>query len=418
MTVFRLVFQNLRHFAHSWALTLMAVIIGTAVLTGALITGEIRFVTVSANRVATRLGKTRFALSSPDRFFRQALASEMANTSGLQFVPILQTRGIVSEPAGNLSLFQANIIGVNKDFAKLWTRDEEPSEFISPMADEVVVSANVAQKLHVRRGDFLVIKFSREGFVTANAPFVSMAYGTNATRIKIKAVISDKSGGRFSLDNNQSAPFNIFVSLKLLAEKMAVPGYSNTLLVATNNRQTNTDSLGNLLRRTWAPADAGLRITALAPGLVQLDSRRIFIEDTLAGVIRKSFKKPIGILTYLVNEISVNGRSAPYSFITAADSGISPAFPGKGKTVINNWLAQDLHAKPGDSLTLRYWIPGASRSLSEVSSKFLIQSIVPVGENDADRELMPDFPENQKHGKLPRLGDRNANQPRQDQGYR
>ena len=40
MNLIRLIRQNIRYFSRSWALTLAGAIIGTAVLTGALITGD------------------------------------------------------------------------------------------------------------------------------------------------------------------------------------------------------------------------------------------------------------------------------------------------------------------------------------------------------------------------------------------
>lgn len=387
----RLILQNIRYYARSWMLTLAGVMIGTAILTGALITGDsVRYSLIKL--VSRRLGEARFVLAPADRFFRQTLANELDASSGFRVYSLLRTTGIVTEPGRNLTLNKVEVIGVNKDFSHLWSFTGDTCGFITPAEDEAVISANVASRLKVKPGDFIVLKISKEGFAPANAPFVSERSETSGIRMKIKAVAGDRTGGCFSLDHNQSAPFNIFVSQKKLAMKMGMAGFANTLLVATKNSQVAAGTLNKLLQRIWTPADAGLLVTELHPGLTQLTSRRIFIEDTLANAIMKDNNKVSGILTYLVNDLSFHGRSTPYSFVTAASPGIAPVNPGTGKIVITDWLANDLDAKTGDSLTLRYWVMGKNHSLSEVSAHFLVHSIVPVGKAETDRSLMPDFP--------------------------
>ncbi|MCX6249405.1 MAG: ABC transporter permease [Bacteroidetes bacterium] len=391
MNLSRLVFQNIRHYARSWLITLTGVIIGTAVLTGSLITGNSVRNSLSG-LVSLRLGETRFALAPGDRFFRQALAGELATASGFPVVSLLRTRGIITIPANNLTLNRVEIVGVNRDFFKFWKQDKGKPGFVQPLEDEAVISSNVAGRLQVKPGDVLVVKLSKEGFAPANAPFVSKRSEPSGIRLKIKAIAEDHTGGRFSLDNSQSAPFNIFVSQEFLALKMGMPGFANTLLIATNGHQVGAETMNKLLRNIWRWEDAGLMESVLLPRLSQLVSRRIFIEDTLAQAIRKSLSKADGIITYLVNDISLRKRSTPYSFITAAAPAIAPADPEPGEIVINNWLARDLAAKPGDSITIRYWIMGPLRSLSQVSKQFKVQSVVPVRNSETDRALMPDFP--------------------------
>ena len=389
MNLSRLILQNIRHYARSWLLTLIGAVIGTAVLTGALITGDsVRYSLIKL--VSRRLGEARFALAPADRFFRQALANELDAYSGFRVYSLLRTTGIVTEPGQKLTLNKVEVIGVNKDFSRLWSIADDTCGFITPAEDEAVISANVASRLKVKPGDFIVLKISKEGSAPANAPFVSERSETSGIRLKIRAVAGDRTGGYFSLDRNQSAPFNIFVSQKKLALKMGMAGFANTLLVATKNSQVTADTLNNLLQLVWKPADAGLLVTELHPGLTQLTSRRIFIEDTLANAIMKD--EVSGILTYLVNDIAFHGRSTPYSFVTAASPGVSHTDPDPGEIVITDWLARDLDAKTGDSLTLRYWVMGANRSLSEVSARFVVHLVVPVGKTAADRALMPDFP--------------------------
>ena len=77
MTWLRLILQNLLYFRKANLSILAGVVIGTAVLTGALITGD--SVRYSLLRITgDRLGKIRFALHTDDRFFSRELAESLS----------------------------------------------------------------------------------------------------------------------------------------------------------------------------------------------------------------------------------------------------------------------------------------------------------------------------------------------------
>ena len=60
--------------------------------------------------------------------------------------------------------------------------------------------------------------------------------------------------------------------------------------------------------------------------------------------------------------------------------------------VINQWLADDLGAKVGDSVDLSYYVIGPERKLHEDRSRFKIVKIVPLDDPLCDPTLMPEFP--------------------------
>jgi ABC-type antimicrobial peptide transport system permease subunit len=60
--------------------------------------------------------------------------------------------------------------------------------------------------------------------------------------------------------------------------------------------------------------------------------------------------------------------------------------------VLNSWTADDLGAKVGDRLQLRFSVLGPHGSLSENAATFTITGVVPIAGLAADRELMPAFP--------------------------
>ena len=128
--------------------------------------------------------------------------------------------------------------------------------------------------------------------------------------------------GRFSLKNNQSPPFNIFIPLATLAHKLELDGNANVLLITENkNNNPDTQNLDSLLRLSWHPEDAGLEFEkSAANNTFEIRSDRIFIDDQAAKAIQQVIAGAEPIFTYLVNAISTNSKSTPYSFVTAAGS--------------------------------------------------------------------------------------------------
>jgi ABC-type lipoprotein release transport system permease subunit len=89
-------------------------------------------------------------------------------------------------------------------------------------------------------------------------------------------------------------------------------------------------------------------------------------------------------------------RSTPYSMVTALDapaSGFVQAELADDEIQISRWLADDLEAKPGDTLTLRYSVMGERRELIEKTRTFTILApIIEMEEPQLDSSWMPDFP--------------------------
>jgi putative ABC transport system permease protein len=98
------------------------------------------------------------------------------------------------------------------------------------------------------------------------------------------------------------------------------------------------------------------------------------------------------ILTYLVNQIRLGERSTPYSMVTAAGPPWTPAEMRDDEILVNQWLADDLQLKPGDTLEFTYFVADSVTRLVERTNRFRVRAIVPLAGPYADRTLMPDFP--------------------------
>jgi ABC-type antimicrobial peptide transport system permease subunit len=388
MSLLTLLLRNLKYYRKSWLSILAGTVISTAVLTGALVVGD--SVRYSLDQLTDiRLGKTRFAVQSGDRFFRQKLAGELGERTKSPVSAVLQLDGIALNTDKNTQINKVEVLGIDDVFMKLWNASPP-----LPAENEAILSRNTAEKLLLQPGDEFLLKLRKQARASANAPFVSEQEPLVVLRLKVAAVADDYQMGRFSLKSNQSAPFNIFVSLKAMARKVELTGSANLLLVADNdNASLNARKLDSLLRLSWQAEDAGLGFRKLSrPNNFEIRSGRIFIDANTAGAIRKSIPGAKPVLTYLVNAISVTGKSTPYSFVTARDSTFRGQRLSDREIVVSNWLAADLSAKPGDSLSMRYFKMGPLRKLTEDSARFCIKAIVPIADPIFDRTLMPDFP--------------------------
>jgi len=386
MSLFFLILRNLKFYRKPYLAILAGTVISTAVLTGALVIGDsVRYSLGQLSEI--RLGKTRYAVQAGDRFFRQQLANELSEHLKSPAAPVLQLEGIALNNDQDTRINRVEVLGIDDRFIKFWN-----SETPQPSDDEAILSRNTAIKLKLKPGDEFLLKLHKQGKASENAPFVSETEPLVTFRLKVASIADDMQMGRFSMKNNQTAPFNIFISVASMSRRVELNGNANLMLLAGKEIDNPSPAkLDSLLRLSWQPEDAGLEIKSL-PGKqsFEISSGRIFIEDNTAKTIETSIPEAEAVFTYLVNDISSKGRSTPYSFVTAADhNGVQLS---EKEILISNWLAADLSVKPGDSIQLKYFKMGALRKLTEDSSRFCIKAILPIDNPMFDRTLMPDFP--------------------------
>ena len=99
-----------------------------------------------------------------------------------------------------------------------------------------------------------------------------------------------------------------------------------------------------------------------------------------------------GILTYLANLIRKDDQATPYSMIAAAQAPLAPTDLRDDEVLINEWLADDLQAGPGDNLQVSYYAVDSASRLIERTNSFKVRAVVPLKGRYADRTLMPEFP--------------------------
>lgn len=384
----KLVIKSLWYFRKSHISVFLGTLVSTAVLTGALIIGDsVRYSLRSL--VDKRLGKTEFILNTGGRFVRAELAREMSAKLKVKAAPLLMLRGISINADANIRINNTMVLGVDESLSQF-----APQPLPSLHGDSALISENLAHSLNLKVGDEFLLRVEDANVIPLNTPFVPENKPSVAFRLTIKAVIGDDRLSGFSLQNNQTAPYNVFLPQELLAEKLSLSGLANVILFTGNKETTITTSdFEKALAASTQLADAGLKIDNLK-GLdkYELISNRIFIEKPIAKAIETLSAPKEKILTYLVNSIHCKGKETPYSFVTAASSPLVSADLKKDEVVINDWLSKDLDVAIGDSISLDYYVIGPLRTLTTKSKSFVIRHIVPLKEVVADSSLMPAFP--------------------------
>lgn len=386
MNRIKFIIRSLIYFKRQHFWVFLAAMISTAVLTGALVVGD--SVKYSLTRlVDQRLGKVGYALMAGDRFVRSELAVEIEHDLQVATSPVLMMQGMVVNPQNQSRISSAQIMGVDASFWQLadgfmpdWT------------TDGIVISQKVADELLAKPGDELLLRVRQAEIIPLNAPFSEEETTAVALRMKISAIADDDQLGRFSLKNNQLAPYNVYVPRQLLSEKMNLSGLSN-LILAADNVGLSQSELNHSLRKNWKLKDAGLTLSYLPDSSAfQLLSDRVFIDKSISDRLENLPISSQKILTYFVNTFRFHGNETPYSFVTATSENMLGKTLNSNEIMINSWLADDLKLTAGDSLLLSYFAMGPMRKLMEKSIWFHVSEVVPVESAILNRWLMPAFP--------------------------
>lgn len=448
MTLRTLARRNLRFHARSHLGVIIGAAIASAALIGALVVGDSVRESLR-ERALARLGWVHYALAPQDRFFSDNLIDIVKQqplfftTTPSTRVPecsvALQVSGAASRTDGRARVNSITVFGINKDF---WGSNQSTNLDI-PTAG-VVLNESVARHLGVRAGDEVVLRCQRPSAISREVAVTPHNEESIALRLKISAVLRDTTMAGFTLITRAGPPLNAFIRLEELKEQLAMKQGANLLLsgpVEQYEDRGTQIALATLRRRglnrwfyeQWirlrsrfggeretlldrlAPAptsDAlnclngriklvgsldviGLRLRNLPDqGICELRSDNIFLEPETVRAAQQSQvatnRQPI--LTLLVNLLQAGTNQTPYSMVTAAGPPYTPADLRDDEIVLSQWLADDLHASPGDQITVLYFDPESGARLVEKTNAFRVRSVVPQQLPWDDRTLMPEFP--------------------------
>ena len=225
MTYWTLIRRGLRFHARSHVGTLLGVTIGSAILIGALAVGD--SVRESLRAIAlSRLGQVDHALTSNDRFFRADLAGELAS-AGFVTAGALQISGTASSDSGDSRANNVQVLGVDERF---WNMSPGPAPIKEPGTEDIALNQSLAEQLKATLGDTILLRIHKPSLLSRDAPISPQQDASTAFRLTVRQILPASAFGNFSLRASQIPPFNAFVSLKFLQEKLGLEGKANLLL--------------------------------------------------------------------------------------------------------------------------------------------------------------------------------------------
>ncbi len=378
MSIVSLVLHSLQFYWRTTLGVFAGATLASAILIGALAVGDSVRYTLEQQALA-RVGRVQLALSAPDRFFREDLATSLMNDLATPVAPLLVIRGTVSKPDGTRLAANVQIVGVNDRF---WQLGSDKDLFAGAGAGDAAANEQLALQLGAQAGDTLVVRVEEPSYISRDAPLSGRSDTSTAFRVQLRAIAGEAQSGRFSLQPSQISPMTLFMPLQALQGQLKRAGGVNTLLVGGDVTLQRAEAA---LRKQWSLADADLELREI-PGELELRTARIFLDPPIAESAKSVVPGAKGVLTYLVNELRSGERATPYSMVTATEF----ADLGDDEIIINSWLADDLGAKVGDELTLRYFVVAEQRKLKEESRRFRVSEIKPL--ESPDTSWTPPFP--------------------------
>jgi putative ABC transport system permease protein len=378
MSLVHLVLGSIRFYWRTTLGVFAGAALASGILIGALAVGDSVRHTLEQQGLA-RVGRTQFALTGANRFFREDLATALMDDLSTPVAPLLVIRGTVSKPDGTSLATNVQIVGVDDRF---WQFGPGEDPLVRANADDAVANEQLALQLSARTGDTLVVRVEEPSDLSLDAPLSGRADRSTAFRVGLRAINGESQFGRFSLQASQIPPMTLFMPLQALQKHLERPGRVNTLLIAGDVTLQRADAT---LRKYWTLADADLELREIPDGL-ELRTIRVFLEPHVVERAQSVVPDATGVLTYLVNELRLGERVTPYSMATATE------FAGlrEDEVIVNSWLANDLGAKVGDELTLKYFVVAGQRNLREESRAFRISEIKPL--ESPDTSWTPPFP--------------------------
>ncbi len=400
MNRFRFILASLWQYRRVHLAVAAGVAVATAVITGALLVGDSVRGSLR-DLVLERLGGIDQLLVA-EQPFRQQFANELGaqETSPLLMIP----GSLASSTDGeSRNATQLSIIGHTDDF---WQFD--PNLSPAPLKrNQAALSRSVAAELQVKEGDDVLLRTPTLDSMPADSVLGEKSDTVASRRLEVAAILPDEGLARFGIRPSQQPPRNVFVQLKSLQDLLDLTDKANA--IAVDETQV-----------TLAPTleDFGVTVSTENTGpsnateYRRLTAERLVLPSAVAEAFATAFPnaKVQPAITYLANTIKLGDQQIPYSTVTGIDSlaGIGPLL-GEGETpiiladdeiVINDWAANDLGAKIGDTLTLTHYEPETTHGqLREAEPVTLtLRAIVPLHDaagNDTtanDPKLTPDLP--------------------------
>jgi len=340
-----------------------AVILLMSVLAGSLLLGDsVRGTLVQ--RVSERLGRTESLIASGTGFMSEDILRE----------PLLDRAQGYLLMDGFISL-DGKLIPVY-----VWGTDAD-----SLSDGQALLNEPLQRK--IGEAEDVVLHLPSHSLVPSGSLFVTQSYATQM-RLQVVGTKSVDEGGNLLLKNEQTLPFNVFISRQQLAEEMELQGKVNIIL---SEKALSEQQLADI----WQPAYSGIHLTDSS-----LTYDGIFIPEDVVDGIMNNGDRPVNngvrphyslYFSYLVNDIIHAQDTVPYSFVTAVTEWQGETLTGHD-IILSDYAAAHLMVDRGDTVRMSYFLAQDLKNLETREQLFCVKYIVPLSDFQQDSLLMAEFP--------------------------
>ena len=169
-------------------------------------------------------------------------------------MPAILIDGTIVAPQTQTRASKVNIAGVTDDFFRFWQAETAPNLNKAPEHPfhSIVINEALRNELNVHIGDTLLVNMSQAADI--HPEFLlgerDVANAIQTLRLVISDIIPTENVGRFSLQANQSLPFNAFIALPVLqkalgqVDKVNAVFTANTEIISAEELPLTLDALG------------------------------------------------------------------------------------------------------------------------------------------------------------------------------
>jgi putative ABC transport system permease protein len=397
----RLIFRSLFFYWRTNLPVIAGIAIAVAVMTGALMVG--RSVRGSLQDLLfERIGNTETVVTA-DRFFSSDLAGSFATDGSA--CPILYLEGVLIHEKSRMRTHKINVYGVDDRFWKFQGISMQPFGD----ARAAFVGSSLARLLDIKTGDGLLLQIETQQSIPKEWLYGKREDIGKTIRLTCREILPPEKLGEFSLRPSQGDVYSIFVPMERLQKDLNQASGANVILIAGKEAAGETFAR-DTLKENLNLKDLGLKLKDLASGKgFLLESDRILLEEAVAkasiGVARETGLQFSPVYTYMANSIRANGRSIPYSAITAADIGKGELSSIEVKRAVEkiqpdsspppiyltDWAQRDLRVSPGERVEVEYYVWLEAGTLVTRTASFQFAGVISTG-GDVNTSLAPEIP--------------------------
>lgn len=400
------------------ALTIVGLIVGSAIITGSLAVGDSLKSSV-VDEVYANLGGVDEVVHS-NGLFDESIFSAVSGNSTLAGVtdaiaPLVILKASVRNAATGQFEAKVNIVGYDASLHAFgeFRKSDGSSLTGVPASGRAVINQQLAGRIDALAGATLAVTTQNPGFSIES--IFSPLLGQASFSVVVDAVVADTGLGRFNLESAGGVPENIYVSLGYLQNMITASSRINTIVVSNKGdvregvklTSEAVDRLQAVLDDVVGYRDMRLDVSAL--GYVKIESENVFFDGRYASAVQSvaGAEAASQLTSYFVNSISFQSRKVPYSTVTGLDpisdyqfgpfvdnSTGSPIVGAMSdnEIIMTNYTAGRLGARVGDMVTLNYTVYDATYSAIYEKTNFTVAYVVNMVGKAADPNLMPPFP--------------------------